>query len=75
MVPAGFDQREIVQTRERRIDFNDESRFQLGSDDNRRHVWRCLVESGNPALTVARHTDPQQGVMVSGTIFFGQKGG
>lgn len=51
-----------------RIVFSDESRFQLCPDDHRRRVWRRPGQRADPAFTIARHTGPQQGVMVWGAI-------
>lgn len=53
-----------------RIVFSDESRFQLCPDDHRRRVWRRTGQRGDPAFTIARHTGPQQGIMVWGAISF-----
>ncbi|GFX57210.1 transposable element Tcb2 transposase [Trichonephila clavipes] len=46
--------------------FSDESRFNLGSDDNRVRVWRPRGERLNPAFALQRHTAPTDGVMVWG---------
>ncbi|GFV53953.1 transposable element Tcb2 transposase [Trichonephila clavipes] len=37
---------------------NDESRFNLSSDDNRVHVWRPGGQSLNPAFALQRHIAP-----------------
>lgn len=50
--------------------FSDESRFNLGSDDNRVRVWRARGERFNPAFAVQRHTAPTAGVMVWGAIAY-----
>ncbi|GFX41025.1 HTH_Tnp_Tc3_2 domain-containing protein [Trichonephila clavipes] len=47
--------------------FSDESRFVLGTDDNRVRVWRRPGEWYNSPLTVLRHTAHTAGVMVWGT--------
>ncbi|GFW56662.1 transposable element Tcb2 transposase [Trichonephila clavipes] len=44
--------------------FNDESRFNLSSDDNRVCVWRSRGERLNLAIALQRHTTPTAGVMV-----------
>ncbi|GFW34967.1 transposable element Tcb2 transposase [Trichonephila clavipes] len=47
--------------------YSDESRFVLGTDDNRVRVWRCPGERYNsPPHTVLRHTARTAGVMVWG---------
>ncbi|GFW72456.1 transposable element Tcb2 transposase [Trichonephila clavipes] len=46
--------------------FSDESRFVLGTRDNRVRVWRCPGERYNPPHTVLRHTARTAGVMVWG---------
>ncbi|GFW85376.1 hypothetical protein TNCV_144211 [Trichonephila clavipes] len=43
-----------------RMVFSDESQFQLCPDDNRRCTGRLTRRCGDPALTFACHTDPQQ---------------
>ena len=43
---------------------SDESHFQLCPDDHRSCGWRRTGKRGDPAFTIARHTDPQQGIMV-----------
>ncbi|GFW21719.1 transposable element Tc1 transposase [Trichonephila clavipes] len=50
--------------------FSDEFFFQLCPDDNRRRVWRRPGQRADPAFTIARHTGPQQGVIVRGAISF-----
>ncbi|GFT31658.1 transposable element Tc1 transposase [Trichonephila clavipes] len=50
--------------------FSDESHFQLCPDDPRRCVWRRPGQRADPAFTIARHTDPQPGLMVWGAISF-----
>ncbi|GFV72107.1 transposable element Tcb1 transposase [Trichonephila clavipes] len=49
---------------------SDESRFNLGSDDNRVCVWRPQVERLNPVFALQRHTTPTAGVMVWGAISY-----
>ncbi|GFV21078.1 transposable element Tc3 transposase [Trichonephila clavipes] len=49
-----------------KVVFSDESRFVLGTDDNRVRVWRCPGERYNSPLTVLRHTARTAGVMVWG---------
>ncbi|GFW51914.1 transposable element Tcb2 transposase [Trichonephila clavipes] len=46
--------------------FSDESRFVLGTDDNRVRVWRHPGERYNSPHTVLRHTARTAGVMVWG---------
>ncbi|GFU05458.1 HTH_Tnp_Tc3_2 domain-containing protein [Trichonephila clavipes] len=46
--------------------FNEESRFVLGTDDNRVRVWRRPGERYNSHHTVLRHTSRTAGVMVWG---------
>ncbi|GFU97585.1 transposable element Tcb1 transposase [Trichonephila clavipes] len=52
----------------KRLWFSDESRFVLGTDDNRVRVWRRPGERYNSLHTVLRHTARTAGVMVWGTI-------
>ncbi|GFW76486.1 transposable element Tcb2 transposase [Trichonephila clavipes] len=47
-----------------KVVFSDESRFVLGTDDNRVRVWRCTGERYNSLHTVLRHTTCTAGVMV-----------
>ncbi|GFV62772.1 HTH_Tnp_Tc3_2 domain-containing protein [Trichonephila clavipes] len=49
-----------------RIVFSDESRFVLGTDDNRVRVWRHPGEQYNPPHTALRLTARTAGVMVWG---------
>ncbi|GFW92928.1 HTH_Tnp_Tc3_2 domain-containing protein [Trichonephila clavipes] len=49
-----------------KVVFSDESRFVLGSDDNRVRVWRRPGERHNFPHTVLRHTVRTAGVMVWG---------
>ncbi|GFV14256.1 HTH_Tnp_Tc3_2 domain-containing protein [Trichonephila clavipes] len=49
-----------------KVVFNDESRFVLGTDDNRVRVWKCPGERYNSPHTVLRHTARTAGVMVWG---------
>ncbi|GFU80751.1 transposable element Tcb1 transposase [Trichonephila clavipes] len=44
--------------------FNEESKFNLRSDDNRVRVWRLRGECLNPAFALQRHTAPTAGGMV-----------
>ncbi|GFT82840.1 transposable element Tcb1 transposase [Trichonephila clavipes] len=48
----------------------DESRFVLGTDDNRVRVWRRPGERYNSPYTVLRHTARTAGVMVWGVIAY-----
>ncbi|GFU62566.1 transposable element Tcb2 transposase [Trichonephila clavipes] len=50
-----------------KIVFSNESRFDLGTDDNRLRVWRCVGERYNSPYTVLRHTARTAGVMVWGS--------
>ncbi|GFX35809.1 transposable element Tc1 transposase [Trichonephila clavipes] len=52
------------------IVFSDESCFQLCPADHRGRVWRSPGQCANPAFNIARHTGPQQGVIVWGAISF-----
>ncbi|GFY35409.1 transposable element Tc1 transposase [Trichonephila clavipes] len=49
-----------------KVVFSDESRFVLGTDDNRVRVWRRPGERYNSPHTVLRHTARTAGVMVWG---------
>ncbi|GFV56138.1 HTH_Tnp_Tc3_2 domain-containing protein [Trichonephila clavipes] len=49
-----------------KVVFSDESRFVLGTDDNRVWVWRRPGERYNSPYTVLRHTARTAGVMVWG---------
>ncbi|GFT32052.1 transposable element Tcb1 transposase [Trichonephila clavipes] len=49
-----------------KVVFSDESRFFLGTDDNRVRVWRRPGERYNSPHTVLRHTARTAGVMVWG---------
>ncbi|GFV42533.1 transposable element Tcb2 transposase [Trichonephila clavipes] len=49
-----------------KVVFSDESRFVLGTDDNRVRVWRHPGERYNSPHTVLRHTARTAGVMVWG---------
>ncbi|GFV19209.1 transposable element Tcb2 transposase [Trichonephila clavipes] len=53
-----------------KVVFSDESRFVLGTDDNRVRVWRCPGERYNSPHTVLRHTAHTAGVMVWGFIAY-----
>ncbi|KFM75446.1 Transposable element Tcb2 transposase, partial [Stegodyphus mimosarum] len=46
--------------------FSDESRFNLGSDDNSVRVWRARGERLNPAFALQRHMSATAGVIVWG---------
>ncbi|GFX59955.1 transposable element Tc1 transposase [Trichonephila clavipes] len=50
-----------------KVVFSDESRFVLGTDDNRVRVWRRPGERYSPPHTVLRHTACTAGLMVWGT--------
>ncbi|GFX22651.1 HTH_Tnp_Tc3_2 domain-containing protein [Trichonephila clavipes] len=49
-----------------KVVFSDESRFLLGTDDNRVRVWRHPGDRYNSPYTVLRHTARTAGVMVWG---------
>ncbi|GFU57706.1 transposable element Tcb2 transposase [Trichonephila clavipes] len=53
-----------------RVVFSDESRFVLGTDDNRVQVWRRHGERYNSLHTVLRYTARTAGVMVWGVIAY-----
>ncbi|GFW72547.1 transposable element Tc1 transposase [Trichonephila clavipes] len=53
-----------------KVVFSDESRFVLGTDDNRVRVWRRPGEQCNSPHTVLRHTARTAGVMVWGVIAY-----
>ncbi|GFS64466.1 autophagy-related protein 9A [Trichonephila clavipes] len=53
-----------------KVVFSDESRFVLGTDDNRVRVWRRPGERYNSPHTVVRHTARTAGVMVWGAIAY-----
>ncbi|GFY08145.1 HTH_Tnp_Tc3_2 domain-containing protein [Trichonephila clavipes] len=53
-----------------KVVFSEESRFVLGTDDNRVRVWRCPGERYNSAHIVLRHTARTAGVMVWGAIAY-----
>ncbi|GFX53439.1 transposable element Tcb2 transposase [Trichonephila clavipes] len=57
-------------TDRQKVVFSDESRFVLGTDDNRVRVWRRPGERYNSHHTVLRHTARTAGVMVWGTIVY-----
>ncbi|GFY35008.1 transposable element Tcb2 transposase [Trichonephila clavipes] len=52
------------------IVFSDESRFNLGSDDNRVRVWRPRGERLNPAFSLQRHIAPTAAVMAWDVIAY-----
>ncbi|GFU78716.1 transposable element Tcb2 transposase [Trichonephila clavipes] len=54
----------------RKVLFSDESRFVLGTDDNRVRVWRRPGERYNSLHTVLRPTAHTPGVMVWGAIAY-----
>ncbi|GFX16081.1 transposable element Tc1 transposase [Trichonephila clavipes] len=49
---------------------SDESRFQLCPDDHPRRVSRRPGQRADPAFIIARHADPQPGIMVWNVISF-----
>ncbi|GFT85853.1 transposable element Tcb1 transposase [Trichonephila clavipes] len=53
-----------------KVVFSDESRFVLGTDDNRVRMWRRPGERFNSPHTVVRHTARIAGVMVWGAIAY-----
>ncbi|GFT98483.1 transposable element Tcb1 transposase [Trichonephila clavipes] len=53
-----------------KVVFSDESRFVLGTDDNRVRVWRLPGERYNSPPTVLRHTARTAGVMVCWAIAY-----
>ncbi|GFX81848.1 transposable element Tcb2 transposase [Trichonephila clavipes] len=53
-----------------KVVLSDESRFALGTDDNRVRVWRRPGERYNSPHTVLRHTARTPGVMVWGAIAY-----
>ncbi|GFS65525.1 transposable element Tc3 transposase [Trichonephila clavipes] len=53
-----------------KVVFSDESRFALGTDDNRVLVWRRPGEQYNSPHTVLRHTARIAGVMVWGAVAY-----
>ncbi|GFW58835.1 transposable element Tcb2 transposase [Trichonephila clavipes] len=53
-----------------KVVFSDESRFVLGTDDNRVRVWWCPGERYYSPHTVLRHTASTAGVMVWGAIAY-----
>ncbi|GFX97205.1 transposable element Tcb1 transposase [Trichonephila clavipes] len=53
-----------------KIVFSDESRFVLGTDDNRVRVWRRPGERYNSSHNVPRHSARTAGVMVWGPIAY-----
>ncbi|GFY05925.1 transposable element Tcb2 transposase [Trichonephila clavipes] len=55
------------------IEFSDESRFNLSSDDNRVRVWRHRGERLNLAFALQQHTSPTAGVMVWGAIAYNMR--
>ncbi|GFW63537.1 transposable element Tcb2 transposase [Trichonephila clavipes] len=57
-------------TDRQKIVFSDESRFVLGTDDNRVRRWRHSGKRYNSPHTVLRHTARTAGVMVSGAIAY-----
>ncbi|GFU46348.1 transposable element Tcb2 transposase [Trichonephila clavipes] len=50
--------------------FNDESSFNLRSDDNHVRMLSPCDERLNPAFTLQRHTAPTAGVMVWGAVAY-----
>ncbi|GFU78971.1 feline leukemia virus subgroup C receptor-related protein 1 [Trichonephila clavipes] len=57
-------------TDKQKVVFSDESRFVLGTDDNRVRVWRSPGEQYNSPHTVLHHTARTAGVMVWGAIAY-----
>ncbi|GFU69712.1 transposable element Tc1 transposase [Trichonephila clavipes] len=53
-----------------KVVFSDESRFVLGTDDNRVRVWRRPGERYNSPHTVLRHTARTAGVIIWGAIAY-----
>ncbi|GFV51262.1 HTH_Tnp_Tc3_2 domain-containing protein [Trichonephila clavipes] len=53
-----------------KVVFSDESRFVLGTDDNRVRVWRRPGKLYNSPYTVLRHTARTAGVMVWGATAY-----
>ncbi|GFV47233.1 transposable element Tc1 transposase [Trichonephila clavipes] len=53
-----------------KVVFSDESRFVLGTDDNRVRVWRRPGERYNSPHTVLRHTARTAGVLVWGVVAY-----
>ncbi|GFX14114.1 transposable element Tcb2 transposase [Trichonephila clavipes] len=53
-----------------KVVFSDESRFVLGTDDNRVRLWRRPGERYNSPHTILRHTARTAGVMVWGAIAY-----
>ncbi|GFX89382.1 transposable element Tcb2 transposase [Trichonephila clavipes] len=58
----------LVCTEWNQVVFNDESRFNLGSDDNRVRVRRPYEERFNPVFTVQWYIAPTTGVILWGAI-------
>ncbi|GFW76982.1 transposable element Tcb2 transposase, partial [Trichonephila clavipes] len=56
-----------------KVVFSDESRFVLGTDDNRVRVWRRPGEQYNSSHTVLRHTARTAGVMIWGAIAYNSR--
>ncbi|GFT02163.1 transposable element Tcb2 transposase [Trichonephila clavipes] len=54
----------------KKVVFSDESRFVLGTDDNRVRVWRPPGEWYNFPHTVLRHTARTAGVIIWGAIAY-----
>ncbi|GFU20058.1 transposable element Tcb2 transposase [Trichonephila clavipes] len=61
------------ETEWQKVVFSDESRFVLGTDDNRVRVWRRPGERYNSPHTVLRHTARTAGVMVWGAIAYDRR--
>ncbi|GFV33084.1 transposable element Tcb2 transposase [Trichonephila clavipes] len=53
-----------------KVVFSDESRFVLGTDNNRVRVWKCPGERYNSPYTFLRHTARTAGVIVWGVISY-----
>ncbi|GFW94920.1 transposable element Tcb1 transposase [Trichonephila clavipes] len=56
-----------------KVVFSDESRFVLGTDNNRVRVWRRPGERYNSPHTALRHTDCTAGVMVWRAIAYNSR--
>ncbi|GFV72608.1 transposable element Tcb2 transposase [Trichonephila clavipes] len=54
----------------KKVVFSEESRFVLGTDDNRARVWRRPGKRYNSPHTVLRHTARTAGAMVWGAITY-----
>ncbi|GFX14390.1 transposable element Tcb1 transposase [Trichonephila clavipes] len=59
-----------IVTERNQVSFSDESKFNLGSDDNRVQVWRLCGEHLNNAFAVQQHTTPTTSMIVWGFIAY-----